>query len=395
MQTTAARNNAAGSLIDLLLRSGEALRNWRAVATLMTTGVTTIIVFMALAASGNTILIALGALLAWLIASVGISATGILLMDQASGLEPRSIGAALFDGLFAALRLFVLALLGTLVAVLAVIAVSILLLLCKIPGIGGLFFAIILPVSVLAMAFIYAGLYFMFCLAGPAVWSGASIRQASAALYMIIRNRLVESALGVILLSLLMMFIGGLVVAFIAAGTGVVAGLSAGILSSGMNFGSMISLNGFGGSLGGLAYGGMFGMGILVALVGALLFCMAMLGVNRLYLHLTADLDLASAEAAITQGIEEAQKRATAMKEEAQKRTAAMQEEARRRNEEMRQRTQQMEAAIEPVATAAPMAPSASVVTAGQAAPDATCPSCATPVTPGDKFCENCGHKLG
>jgi hypothetical protein len=391
MQTTAARSHSAGSLMDLLLRSGEALRNWRALATLMATGVATIVIFLALASSGKPFLVFLGALLAWLIASVGVSATGILLMDQALGMAPRAIGAALIDGLFAALRLFVLVLIGFAVGLVAVIAVSILLLLCKIPGIGGLLYAIILPASVLTMAFVYAGLYFMASLAGPAVWSGASIRQAAAALYLVIKNRLVESALGVILLSFLMAFIGILVGTFIGGGTMVVGGLSAAILGSslkmsglGMLLGGMGGFGGYGGYGGygggeGLVYGGLFGLGILFAMVGAVLFTMVLLGINRLYLHLTADLDLAGAEAALAQRLQEAKQRA-----------ADMQEEARRRADEMRQRSQSQ---TEPVLAPAAATAAAPAVVQPAAAP--ACPACQATVTPGDKFCESCGHKLG
>lgn len=375
MQSTAAPSTSAGSLLDLLLRSGEALRNWRALATLVATGVAAIVVLMALASAGKPFLHFIGALLAGLVASVGISATGIQLMDQALGNPPGAIGAAVVDGAFAALRLFVLALMGIAVAVAAIIVVSILLLVCKIPGVGGLLYAVVLPVSVLTMAFIYASLYFMASLAGPAVWSGATLRQAAAALYMVIKNRLVEAALGVILLSFLMAFIGVLIGAFVGGGTTIVAGLSIGILGSsldmgglGMILGAMGRMGGMGGNGGGtLFYGAMFGFGILAALIGAVLSCMILLGINRLYLHLTADLDLASADAALAQGLEQAKQRA-----------AEMQEEARRRAEEMRQRSQ-------PAPAAAPGAAAAALV----------CPACQGAIVAGDKFCENCGHKLG
>lgn len=362
---------SAAGLTDLLLRSGEALRNWRALVTLIGTGVATIVIFLAMAASGNGVLAFLGALLAYLILSVGISATGILLMDQAHDMAPRSINAALFDGIFAALRLFVLMLIGFAVALLAVLAVAILLVVCKIPGIGGFFYALVLPVAVLSVAFIYAGLYFVFALAGASVWSGASIRQAVSTLYVIVTRRLVESALGVIVHSLLMLLIGGIVMAFVFAGTAVVVGLSASILGGQIGMPSMSMLMGQSGGSGGLVYGGMFGFGILFALVGAVLFSMAILGVNRLYLHLTANLDLAGAEAALAQRMDAAKERAR-----------AMQEEAGRRAQEMRQRAQQAQAAAQ-VAPVAPIIASAP-----------SCPKCGITISADDVFCGGCGHKL-
>lgn len=371
MQSSETRTASAAGLMDLLLRSGEALRNWRALATLVGTGVATSVIFMAFASSGNGFLIFLGALLGYIIVSIGISATGILLMDQALNMTPRSISAALVDGLFAAMRLFVIMLIGFAVALVAVLVVAVLVVICKIPGVGGFFYALVLPTGVLALAFIYAGLYFVFSLAGAAVWSGASIRQAVSALYLIVTRRLVESALGVIVHSLLLLMVGGIIVAFVMAGVGVVLGLSAGILGSQIGMPSLSMV--FGGSnVAGVVYGGMFGFGILFALVGAVLFSMAILGLNRLYLHLTANLDLASAEAELAGRMEAAKERAR-----------AMQEEARRRAEEMRQRAQQ----------ASPVAAPAMVAAAPvMAAP--TCPRCSDAIAPDDVFCGGCGHRL-
>jgi len=154
MSANATPSTSAAGLMDLLLRSGEALRNWRALTTLMGTGVATIVIFLALASSGNGFLIFLGVVLAYLIASVGLSATGILLMDQALCVPPRSIGAALFDGIFAAMRLFVIVLIGLAIALLAILAVAILLVICKVPGLGGFLYAVVLPTCALALAFI-------------------------------------------------------------------------------------------------------------------------------------------------------------------------------------------------------------------------------------------------
>ena len=268
--------------------------------------------------------------------------------------------------------LFVIMLIGFGVALLAILGVAILVVVCKIPGLGGFLYALVLPVSVLAIAFVYAGLYFVFSLAGAAVWSGASIRQAVSALYAIVTRRLVESALGVIVHSLILMMVGGIIVAFVFAGVGVLMGLSAGILGSSIGMPNMAMLMG-GGHGSGLVYGGMFGFGILFALVGAVLFSLAILGLNRLYLHLTANLDLAGAEAALNNHVDAAKERAR-----------AMQEEGRRRAEEMRQRAQQARPAAAPAPVAATPAATAALV----------CPKCSDAITPDDVFCGNCGHKL-
>ena len=376
-------SQGAGGLIGLLLRSGEALRNWQALVTLMATGVAMSVISMAFASLGSGVLMIIGMLLAMALGAVGISATGILLTDQALGMAPRSFGAALLDGLFAALRLLVLGLIGLAAMLVVALVVSILLLLCKIPGIGGVLYAVILPVSILVMAFVYAALYFIFCLAGPAVWSGASIRQALAALYAVVKNRLFETALGIIFLILLMGMIGFLVGVFISSGAMLVGGLSVPILGGSFNAGSLSGMMmgaAMGGSGSGLIYGGAFGFGILMAVVGALLVCMTLLGLIRLYHHLTASLDLAHAEAELAQRMGQVKQRA-----------AAVQEEARRRAEELRQRSQAKAAAA--AAPSPEPSPAPSPAPAPAAAP--ACPACQAPVDAGDKFCGNCGQSLG
>jgi len=389
-------SQGTGGLIDLLLRSGEALRNWKALVTLMATGVATVVVFMAFASSGNGVLMIIGMLLAMAIGAIGLSAAGILLTDQALGRAPRSLGAALPGGLFAALRLLVLGLVGLAVLLLVALVVSILLLLCKIPGIGGVLYAVILPVSVLTTACVYGALNFVFCLAGPAIWSGASIRQALSALYAVVKKRLFETALGIIFLFLLMGFIGFLVSVFIFNGVTLVGGLSVPILGGSFDGGSLFGMmpgHGMGhhrmddGGGSSLLYGGAFGFGILMAVVGALLFCMTLLGLIRLYHHLTASLDLANAEAELTQHMGKVKQRA-----------AAMQEEARRRAEELRQRSQAKAASAAPSPASAPApSPASSAAPSPAPAPAAApvCPACQAPVDAGDRFCGNCGQSLG
>jgi hypothetical protein len=276
-------------IMDLLLRSGDALRNWRALLTLVGAGVAALVMMMASAATGHAAVIFVGVLVGYATLSVGISASGILLMDQALNLTPRRIRVALVDGARAAVRLFVILLIGLAGALAAVLVVALLVLICKIPGLGGLLYAVVLPASVLLIAFVYAGLYFVFALAGAAVWSGVTLRQALSALVAIVTHRFVESAIGVLLLSLFMLLVGGVIGVFVSTGIGIVAGLSAGILDTAM---IMLDLSTLfeGGRAQAVVYGGMLGLGILVAVVGSVIFSMALLGLNRLYLHLSADL---------------------------------------------------------------------------------------------------------
>ena len=277
--------------MDLLLRSGDALRNWRALLTLAGAGVSALMVMMASAVTGHAGVIFVGVLLAYAMVSIGISASGVLLMDQALNLTPRRIRVALVDGTRAAMRLFAILLIGLTGALVAVLAVALLVLICKIPGLGGVLYAVVLPASVLLLAFVYAGLYFVLALAGAAVWSGATLRQALSALVAVVTHRFVEAAIGVLLLSLFMLLVGGVIGVFVSAGIGIVAGLSAGILDTTL---IMLDLSTLfeGGQAPAVVYGGMLGFGILLVVVGSVIFSMAILGLNRLYLHLTGDLSV-------------------------------------------------------------------------------------------------------
>ena len=275
--------------MDLLLRSGDALRNWRALLTLAGAGVSALMVMMASAVTGHAGVIFVGVLLAYAMVSIGISASGVLLMDQALNLTPRRIRVALVDGTRAAMRLFAILLIGLTGALVAVLAVALLVLICKIPGLGGVLYAVVLPASVLLLAFVYAGLYFVLALAGAAVWSGATLRQALSALVAVVTHRFVEAAIGVLLLSLFMLLVGGVIGVFVSAGIGIVAGLSAGILDTTLIVLDLSTLF-EGGQAPAVVYGGMLGFGILLVVVGSVIFSMAILGLNRLYLHLISDL---------------------------------------------------------------------------------------------------------
>ncbi|MDD0809475.1 zinc ribbon domain-containing protein [Curvibacter sp. RS43] len=377
---------AASSLMELLLRSGEALQNRQALSTLIVTAVGAVLLIMASASTGQGVVIALGGLLALVLVHSGLSAAGIQLMDQALGGQPRPMAAALLDGLFAAGKLLCLALLAGLGLAVGLLVLAVALLLCKIPVLGSLLITVLLPAGVLTVAFVYAALYFSMAMVGPAVWSGSSIRHAVSTLYVLATQRLVQTALGVVLHTVLMTLISSMLVGFISFGVLTVGGMSAGILASNnlQGFGMhmlMRAMSGMGGD-NGLLLGAGFGLGILGALVAASLLSMFILGLNRLFLHLTAELDVSSADAGLSEQIQRAKERAR-----------QLQEDARRRAAEARERAEQGRLNPGPTSPGAPAA--APQVVATSPAPAAlSCRHCQAPVEAGDRFCENCGQSL-
>ncbi|WP_027474239.1 zinc ribbon domain-containing protein [Curvibacter gracilis] len=378
-ESTNPRQASTGGLMDLLLRSGDALQNRQALLTLVATTVGSIVIMMACVSSGVGILMGLGVLLTTLLVYAGFSATGIQLMDQAQGLEPRGLVPALMDGLFAAVKLFVLGLIAGGVVLLALLALALVLLICKIPGLGALLLALAVPVSVLALAFLFASLYFALAMVGPAVWSGATIKESLVMLWGLATRRLVGMALGMLMHTMIMGVVSVMVLGFVVWASFVVGGMGAGILNLGgsllskfLPFGAGGLGGGLGGSLGGDASGALmgfgFGFGILFALISAGLLLMFMLGLNRLFLHLTEGLNLDEITSKVNSQVEATRKKAEALREE-----------ARRRAEEARQRR-----GNPPGAGQATGAPQLSL----------SCPECHAEIEAGDKFCQHCGHAL-
>jgi len=388
MNNSTQHHGNPGGLMDLLLRSGDALHNRQALLTLAATTVGCIVVMMACASSGVGILIGLGVLLSLVLFYAGFSATGIQLMDQAQGVEPRRLLPALLDGLSSALKLFVLCLIACGVVLLALLALALILVVCKIPGLGPLLLALAVPLSVLALAFLFATLYFALAMVGPAVWSGATIKESLVLLWGLATRRLVGMALGMLLHTMIMGVVSAMVLGFVVWASIVVGGMGAGILNlagSLMDFLPFFG-GGFGGGMGRYSGGGSsasllgfgFGFGILLALISASLFLMFILGLNRLFLYLTEGLDLAEIQSKVDEQLEATRRK-----------TEAIREEGRRRTEEMRQRR------ANPAGDAAPGTPT-DLPSKLSIAPQLSlsCPECHGEIEAGDKFCQHCGHPL-
>ena len=130
-----------------LFQAVGGLRNRRAIVALLGclfAGIIAASLVGMMAASVGFFAIALGMLI-WVIAlGTGINAAGLLQMDQARGISPRSTVDALVYGLLCIPKLLALALIFF-AAVLAVfLAIALLLLLCKIPVLGAVLFAILI-----------------------------------------------------------------------------------------------------------------------------------------------------------------------------------------------------------------------------------------------------------
>ena len=347
----------AGSLLDAL----DAVRNKRAALVLAAT-------FLAVALS----MVVLGGVAAWLtvksgavggllfllsaliwagILLVGTTASGILLADEVWSREPRDIKAALIAAGQAAPRLFGVLLIAAAALLAWLLLLSLGLLICTMPLLGPLLYAILFPMAALAtglLIFVFA--YLLLPLAAPCVWNGEGIAGVLATLREVLRRRPLYVFIMFLLLGLIVLVIAGIAGLIVFGGIGAFTSLSLAVIG----FGGID----FGGNLGGPGggYGTAFGFGLtLLILVGGI--PSTLVGMKgALVIHKNAIAGLAVAEAAA----------------DLQRRVEAV----RRRAQEAGGRA----IAAKPTTAARPKA----------------CPNalCGAPVGPDDTFCTVCGEKL-
>ena len=305
----------------------------------------------------------LGMLITFSIGLVGMNAAGILVSDAVWGRVQRSILQAVLVSLFTSHRLLLVILFEGLLFLSYLLALGVLLMLCKIPGIGPLLFAIVYPLGALLSGVMLFGLlYVAIPLAAPAIWSGSTATSALVMLKEIARHRLIMAVVMSLMLGLLMMVVSVIVVGIVGSGVGITLGMSAGIVGVSMDFGSFMGM--MGGS-GGSGYVWSLGLGstilFLVAAIPVVL--VGMKGAAIIHHSAIAGLSLREAEDKVNQQLQAAKERAQEIKTQV-------------------------------AASAATAAAAAQQATSKEVPPKLTCPICSTAVTDADVFCGGCGHKL-
>lgn len=364
-----------------LLSAVDAVRNWRAAALLLGSLLTAGLLGSLAGVVSFQVHPALGAVFALLAVAVffyGANAAGIMLMDEAQGSPSRPVLAAVLTALSIGHRFILVMLLVGMVYVVGLLAMALLLLLCKIPGLGPLLFAFVFPLCVVISGVaIFAGYAVIGPLAGPAVWSGSTTTQALSRLAAIARQRIVVVVLSVLVLLLICGFVGGLILGVMFTGTLITGGMSAGIIGvSGMDLGSVMgmgSMSGYGGggSSGHVAAGG-FGWGVLMAVAFTLPLLVYLRGCCQLYLANIQGVDVEGIEQQLRDKLDAAKRSASEIKAKGEAMAA---QQAQR---------------FEKTAAAGPVPAPA----ADPGALQARCAVCSTPSLPGDAFCGGCGNKL-
>ncbi len=420
----------SASALSSMFEAVGGLRNRRALTAMLGCLFAAVLLgglFSVMAPRMGMFMAGLGALLFMVVALTGVNAAGVLLMDQARGAPLRGLVDAIVYGLLCIPKFVVLAIALSLVALVVFIALALLFLVCKIPGIGPILFVVVFPFSVVVSGLTLCGLFLCMFLALPAIWEGSTITRAIAQALAIVRSRLVEALLLMVVLWFLSVMVGLIVFSILGTGLMPSIGLSASILGgfgSGMQsiagmMGGMMGGGGYGGGGFGGGYGGGggggggyaiaagIGGGLLWALAASLVAQVYLLGLNLVYLRVTEGLDAGATEAAMRSRLDDAKRRAADLGQKARDAAERAREQARHAASSSADAASAASAAAaahapsaaNPVPVSGPASAAAPGTSSAAATPPAaaasqSCPQCHSAVSSSDAFCGVCGHKL-
>ena len=352
-----------------LFSAVDAVRNWRAAALALLTLALAGVIFGiggVLSSKVHALFGALFFLLGVVVMFYGGNAVGIMLMDEARGGTSRPMLAALLSSLAMGHRLVLVMLMVGVIYLLGVLAIVMLLFLCKLPGIGPLLFTFVFPVCAVVTGIAVFAFYAVIVpLASPAVWSGATTMQSLSRLAAIARQRVVSVILSMIVLLLLVGAIGGIVAAIMGTGTFITGTMSAGIINTGeIGLAGISSLFQWGlGGGGGYLAAGALGGGVVWAVALTLPALVYLRGCCQVYLAHIDGVNVDDVEQQVRSSLND----------------------ARRKAEEIRVRGESLAAS----------SPSRSEPSALAKSPAGRgCPVCSGACAPDDMFCGSCGHKL-
>jgi len=346
----------------------------------------------------------LGSVLFMVAMATGINAAGGLQMDAARGQAPRGLVDALAFGLLCIPRLLLLALVLLLVVLAVVLVLAVLLLLCRIPLVGPVLYVVVFPLGVLALGTTVVGLFVCLVLSLPAIWEGLGALRAIAQTLEIVRTRLVEALLLLLIVGLLAFAVGMVVFGVLGAGVAPTIALSGSILAldPGGPFGSLL------GAMEGNGYAMAAGLGggLLWAAASTLVAQVWLLGLVIVYGRVTVGIDLDAAEGAWRRGLDDARRRTAELgarmrtPADARPEAAAPPLHDAPAGEAAWAPTTTPEFARPPAVpgTTSPVgapAPAAAPAAAGEPpARTIHCPSCAAACSTEDVFCGVCGQRL-
>lgn len=305
----------------------------------------------------------LGSVVIFLTMSVGISATGFLVNDRLNGREQKTIINSVIAAAITLHRLIGVAALLFVGFIALLILAVIALFVCKIPGIGPVFYAFVFPVCAIAFGSMFYVLSSVLLLSGPAIWNGLTVKEAAGTLIAIIRQRLISVLVNNLMLSIMVSLVVGFIAVVLFSGMFMTSGMSVAIIGHGgpgLLESMMMSLNGAGGGASGYLYAAGFGASVLIGCAMVIPSLIMLSGYCIIFQGATEGLSSANVKTAIEDVL-------TNVRESAKK--AKEQIEDTRKNISV---------------TAETHAPAAKDL----------CPACHSQFAAEDAFCMSCGAKL-
>lgn len=400
-----------------IFRLTEALTCWPALAV-MAISYLAAALLMALGgwlAQVSFVFTGLLGLVALLVAVSATSAAGVCLTDLARERPYRSLLSYLMAGLFSLPKLFGAMLLVLLMWLGLLLAMALVLLVCKLPGLGPLLLVVVVPALVVVMAAALIAVYVAASIVGPALWDGEKVMHSLSIAWTITRHHpfaAIGKIVGGFLLSGIFagLFLGLLVMAGL-----MVTGVAAPILgmSMQMDLASVMGGRGFGG-MGGHMAGAAVGFGLLYAAAMSLVMLLPLMVGVLTWCEFSEKIDLGTIRASTDSALKDVNARVTELKEKAQAAaaTAATPPPPPPEAAAVVVPPVVMPPAVMPPAATAPAAvPPAPPVSAPPVSPAPPalapevaptppavslphCPQCSGVVQVDDRFCEHCGHKL-
>ena len=364
-----------------IFRLPEALTCWQAVSVMGASyfGAALLAALGGMLGQVSVIFSVLLGLVALVVIFAGTSGAGVCLTDLARARPYRGVVSYFVAGLFSLPKLLGAGLLMLLLYGAVLLCAALVLLLCKLPGIGPLLLVVAIPVLVLVVALALLGNYVAGSIVGPAIWDGERVMHSLSITWGITRNH-PFAAIGKIIGGLLLSGIfAAMLFGLIAISSAIVAAIGGPIIGMGMamrfDMGNLMGGYGGGHFLGA-------GIGYAVVFVTAMAFVLLlplMVGVLT-WCEFSEKVDLGSIRSTTDKALSEVNAKVAEMKEKAQAQAQAP--------------ATAPEAA--PSGAAAATGFTAAGVSSATATPTtAHCPRCSEEVYQDDRFCEHCGHQLG
>ncbi len=313
----------SGQAFASLFQAVHGLRNRAAVVAMLgCTFVGVIVAALLMSMAGSLGFVApVLAFIVWFVAiGTGVNGAGLLQMDDARGISPRSLADALVHGLMCIPKLIVLGLALFAVEIAVFIGLALLLVICKIPFLGPLLFVVVFPLSVVVAGMTVTGLFICLVLSLPAIWQGAGITRALAQTLAIVKSRLLETVLLLFFLGFLCFAVGMIIFGVLGAGLLPTMGMSMSIVGfGGLGMESMMAMSH---GVGGHALAGAIGALLLWAIAASLVGQVYLLGLSLVYLRVTEGLDLSASEATLRATFDDAKRRTAELGEKARQATS-------------------------------------------------------------------------